>query len=267
MPNRFQPMPPNAIVYGHPTDDPGCKLWCIEKTPPAEFKPPWPAILFFPVGGFKSFDPLPLGKRAAIFNRHGYLTRQCTLRGTVVGVQGQTTTGQFPQPILDGAQAIAHTRDDDRVIADRVYVIGGSAGANIAGELCTRAWPEHFDAGVALSPPTNFAERRSEPYDTGDYFLKSFVQNVNRYCPNDQLANSLVSHIAADCSPFLYFMSERDSMPFHQYSDLDEIDVWEHVVSRVIWDSSAHAYTYWNEVEEEILSFFNAGGNAPTASD
>lgn len=279
-------IPAGGIIYGHPDGahpDPTCNLWWFENLPdPIQFgPPPYPCIILFPPGGYRDSNPNQCQQTAHAMTRHGFICFSSTYRVLNNKVDGQTTTGFYPQQAEDIVTAITAARNDSRVIPSRVFGMGGSGGGTHVMEACVNG-PIRFNAAVSFSGGYNFAERTPEDYTfnfgDGTDVLANFVGLTAAYVNADPTdlttlsAASTVTHMQADTVPVMVWFSEHDPMPFHQYLDIQakfaELNVahWE---THFLPGLNTHAFKNFGSWNEQIIvDFFNdptsiGGGGMP----
>ena len=105
-------IPPGAVIFGHPADDPGCNLSWVEFIPdPVVHGPgPYPCVVAWHGGGWRNGGPGSAANMLNFLKDAGFIGFSCTYRLIAQPIDGQTTDGTWPQSLTDGKVAIRAAR-------------------------------------------------------------------------------------------------------------------------------------------------------------
>ncbi len=253
-------------VYGIAPD--GTELHWVVYTPTTPG--PWPAVLVIHGGGFKSGGPPSAADCALDLANAGYIAYAIEYRLAPDGrLEGQTSSGRYPQQTDDVKMAIRAARADARCNG-QVGAIGGSAGGTHAAycALTGTKGDDRLDVGVSLSGAYDFADFSPDPN------INAFTRDVTNYIGVTEtetsalLAASPVNFVDHQAAPLFLINSAQDPMPFSQLADMTtKLDSAGTGYQQLTLPGFLHAFDYWSQVKDQVITFLDerfAGVPFPT---
>jgi acetyl esterase/lipase len=252
-------------VYAIASD--GTPLSWTVYAPPGEG--PWPAVLVIHGGFFFGGDPEDAGVTgcAQDLANAGFIAFAIDYRLAPPGsIQGQTSSGRFPEQYDDVHLAVRAARNDARSNG-QVRAVGGSSGGTHAAWVAATGTPgdDRLDVAVCLSGSYDFSDFSPDPN------LDEFIDTVTNYVGVPSIdtaalrAASPAWVLDAAVAPVFLVDSVGDTIPAAQLDDmvaqLNAAGVTNYEARSIPGD--LHSFAYWSQVKNDALAFLAAGFASP----
>ena len=225
-----------------------------------------PAVLLIHGGGFKGGGPTK-GAVAADLAAAGFVVFSIEYRLCPPGhIEGQKSSGQFPDQTNDVRLAARAARKDPRGNG-QVGGVGGSAGGTHVAMLALTGTPgdDQLDVGVCLSGAYDLSDPESLKVDI-------FKRNIGNYVgstdPAKLLAASPIAYVNASAPPLFLVQANQEVMPPQQLPALAAKLLAAGVTrfqQQLTIPGELHGMASWPQVKEPVIAFLKMGF-APTAA-
>jgi acetyl esterase/lipase len=255
-----RPGPYPVETYGIAPD--GAILTWVVHTP--KTPGPWPIVLVIHGGFFSGGTATDAGtsRTSDDLAAAGYLALAITHRLDRDKIQGQTSSGVFPEQTDDCKTALLAARADPRGTG-KIGVIGGSSGGSHAVFLAVTGTEgtDKADVAVSLSGAYLFSDPQSLK-------VRSFASVVTRYANCSvydtvklNAASPAAQPTLATASPMLLIASVGDTMPDEQLPAMTAaLDAaGNHDYAAFIYDDimDHHSFDIWPFVRDMSIAFLD----------
>lgn len=177
---------------------------------PSHGEGPWPAVVYFHGGAWRS------GSRAAFRRQAAHLAAK-GIAGLCVEYR-LSGEAKWPAAYEDAKAAVRYLRDNARAIRvdpDRIGAAGGSAGGQLAALLGTN--PESGVAAVAVFNPALDLIALAADEDRGAPSVTAYLGSSYAASPANWIAASPARHVTPKSAKFLFLHGTHDeTVPYQQ---------------------------------------------------